>query len=50
MLMSAVKLVVDVGAKFIPGVGRVIDAGLSRPPPPLKPQQMQWDLDVDERT
>ncbi|KID97061.1 glycoside hydrolase family 18 protein, partial [Metarhizium majus ARSEF 297] len=29
MLMSAVKLVVDVGAKFIPGVGRVIDAGLN---------------------
>lgn len=36
MPMSAVKLVVDVGAKFIPGVGRVIDAGLSRTSHPFE--------------
>ncbi|KHO00990.1 glycoside hydrolase family 18 protein [Metarhizium album ARSEF 1941] len=29
MLMSAVKLVLDVGASFIPGVGKAIDAGLN---------------------
>lgn len=26
--MSSVKLVLDVGVQFIPGVGRVLDAGL----------------------
>ncbi|OAA42196.1 glycoside hydrolase family 18 protein [Metarhizium rileyi] len=29
MLMSAVKTVVEVGVKFIPGVGRALDAGLN---------------------
>jgi hypothetical protein len=31
--MNSIKLLLDIGAQFIPGVGKALDAGLGMPSP-----------------
>lgn len=40
MIMSSLKLVLDIGLEFIPGVGEVLSAGLGRSSSLFETQQL----------